>query len=289
MDVIINKLLPDYELIDCGNHKKIERFGDKIVIRPEISAENIPKLSNNEWKNKADAEFQSKDNSVYGKWLLNKENSEKWHFCYKSNDSDISVLLKLTNTKHIGIFPEQVINWKFIENHSIHKNNNKILNLFAYTGLASLVAASCGYYVTHIDSIKKTVDWGKSNMLNSNLQNIRWIVDDAAKFVHKEIRRNNIYAGIIADPPATGKGPKGEIWVLEKNLEKFIINIKVLTMNNSFIILNLYSHTINIKYLHKLILKYFSGWQTEFCDNIYGQSSFGDKIFHGFLLRLIRQ
>lgn len=289
MEISINKLLPGYELIDCGNSKKLERFGDIVLIRPEISAENSPKLNFQKWKSIADAEFISKDNSVFGKWVLYKDIPNEWNYKYKTSKNDISILLQLTNTKHIGIFPEQVLNWKFIENQNVVQSNRNILNFFAYTGISSLVAASCGYYVTHIDSIKKIVNRGKSNMLRSNLQNIRWLVDDAVKYSEKEIRRKNLYSGIIADPPATGKGPKGEIWVLEQDLEKFILNITALTTKENFIILNLYSHTINIKYLHKLILKYFSDYKIDFCDIIYGKSTHGDKIFHGYLLRLVRE
>ncbi len=288
MDISVNKLLPGYELIDCGNSKILERFGDIILIRPEISAENSPKLNYQEWKTTADAEFKSKDNSVFGEWILYKDIPKEWTFKYKTPKTDTSILLSLTKTKHIGIFPEQVLNWKFIEKQNVSKANKNILNFFAYTGIASLVAASCGYCVTHIDSIKKNVNWGKSNMLNSNLQNIRWLVDDAVKYSEKEMRRKNLYSGIIADPPAKGKGPKGETWVLEQDLEKFILNIRALTAKNNFIILNLYSHTINIKYLHKLILQYFSDYKTDICDVIYGKSAYGNKIFHGFLLRLVR-
>lgn len=287
MNLDLNIYLSDYSLIDCGNQKKIERFGNYTLIRPETSASNHPKLSYDEWKQIADAEFISKNNSVFGEWIYyNKKFFGEWQMCVSTNPN-CKANLKLSNTKHIGIFPEQVINWGFLHNQSLNKQT-KLLNLFAYTGISSIIAAEKGFKVTHVDSVKKIVEWGKSNKSAATTENIRWLIDDAVKFADKESRRGNKYDGIILDPPSIGKGPKGETWILEKNLDQLLeILIKILN-HNCFIIINLYSGGINLKFAHKIILKYFPDFTTHFCDRIYGLSSYGDKIDHGMLIRLIR-
>jgi 23S rRNA (cytosine1962-C5)-methyltransferase len=285
MDIDFNKYWKDYQLIDCGNKLKLEKFGNIITIRPDITANQSPKLNIDEWKKLADAEFCSTNNHVNGEWILKKNTLKKWKLSY--NNLNISLLLQFTSTKHLGIFPEQILNWQYLSEKE-NFSNNKFLNLFGYTGVSSLVAAKSGMEVTHIDSVKKIVEWGKLNMSLSDISNIRWIVEDAQKFVEKEIRRKNKYTGIILDPPAIGKGPKKETWILEKSLEKLLQNINKILAQKSFIILNLYSHSINTKYVHKIILKYFPSYKIEFCDEVIGLSKYGNTINHGFLVRLER-
>lgn len=286
MNININTLLPDYELIDCGRHRKLERFGDIILIRPEISANQNTKLPFTTWKQIAHAEFHSHDKRVNGEWKKYKEIPETWTIDIKTNCNEtIKPLLKLSTTKHIGIFPEQSFNFSFIES----QKQGNILNLFGYTGVISIFSAQINNFVTHIDSVKKVNQWGKTSMMNSNVNNIRWITEDAQAFVDKEIRRGNKYNGIILDPPAIGKGPKGQTWIIEKSLHNLLQNIVKITTDNCFIIMNLYSNTINKKFLHKIILKHFRGFKVDFCDQLNGASKYGNNINHGYLLRLIRK
>lgn len=285
MNINFNTYWQDYELIDCGNKLKLEKFGSIITIRPDVTAIQTPKLNFDEWRKIADAEFSSKNNNVNGEWIVKNKALEKWTISY--NKFNINILLQFTSTKHLGVFPEQILNWQYLSNTKIF-SNNKFLNLFGYTGVSSLVAAKNGMEVTHIDSVRKIVEWGKTNMNLSNISNVRWIVEDAQKFVEKEIRRKNKYSGVILDPPAIGKGPKNETWILEKSLEKLLENITKILAQKSFVILNLYSHSINTKYVHKIVLKYFSSYKIEFCDEIYGLSKYGNTINHGFLVRLER-
>jgi 23S rRNA (cytosine1962-C5)-methyltransferase len=246
---------PDYELIDCGDFEKLERFGKYILIRPEPQAVWSKKLSYAEWEKSAHVKFIQKG-SNYGEWKKLRDMPNKWQISYhiKSHKSYIFYFkLSLTSFKHIGIFPEQAVNWDYIYD-SIHQiktslsleekgaSEVKFLNLFAYTGAASIVARAAGAEVTHLDSVKQVVTWARENMELSGLKNIHWVVEDALKFVKREVRRGNKYHGIILDPPSYGIGTNGEKWKLEDNIQEMLRNVlQLLNPENHFLILNVYS------------------------------------------------
>jgi 23S rRNA (cytosine1962-C5)-methyltransferase len=239
------KKFTDYELIDCGDFLKLERFGKIITIRPEPQAVWSPSLNYNEWLKMADVVFEAKSSSS-GTWKKQKNVSDSWMIKYhiESIDKTIDFRLALTSFKHVGVFPEQAVNWEYIgEGLKKIKNDKKnFLNLFAYTGGASLAAKAAGADTTHVDSIKQVVTWANSNMEISKLNHIRWVVEDALKFVKREVKRGNTYHGIILDPPAYGHGPNGEKWKLEDNINEMIqLVLQLLNPQEHFLILNAYS------------------------------------------------
>jgi 23S rRNA (cytosine1962-C5)-methyltransferase len=239
----------DYELIDVGDFEKMERFGNFITIRPEPQAVWDRSLSLKEWEQKAHVRFVPKT-SASGEWKMLRKMPEQWPVQYSigGNKTTIRFRLGLTSFKHVGIFPEQASNWDYIY-ESVHKlkpilkgETPRILNLFAYTGGASLAAKAAGADVTHVDSIKQVVSWARENMDLSDLDNIRWVVEDALKFVKREQKRGNKYNGIILDPPAFGHGPNGEKWKLEDNINEMMKGVlDLLDPKGHFLILNAYS------------------------------------------------
>ncbi len=248
------KNFEDYELIDVGGFEKLERFGQYITIRPEPQAVWDKTLTNAEWEKRAHVKFISKSSSS-GEWKKLKAMPERWTLSYKVQSSKLessktlnfetlNFKLSLTSFKHVGIFPEQASNWDYIfDSVKLMKTPvPRVLNLFAYTGGASLAAKAAGADVTHVDSIKQVVSWSKENMELSNLSNIRWVVEDALKFVKREEKRGNKYNGIILDPPAFGHGPNGEKWKLEDNINEMIKGVlNLLDESEHFLILNAYS------------------------------------------------
>jgi 23S rRNA (cytosine1962-C5)-methyltransferase len=235
----------DYELIDCGDFEKLERFGRYITIRPEPQAVWPRIRPVKEWEKTAHVRFVPKTSSS-GEWKKLKEMPDQWEIRYdlKNGNSSkpITFRLGLTAFKHVGIFPEQAVNWDKIFSFLVNKEKPKFLNLFAYTGGASLAARAAGADVTHVDSIKQVVTWANENMQKSKLDNIRWLVDDALKFVKKEMRRGNTYQGIILDPPAFGHGPNGEKWKLEDNIAEMMESVlQIVDPKEHLLILNAYS------------------------------------------------
>jgi 23S rRNA (cytosine1962-C5)-methyltransferase len=236
----------DYELLDSGNFEKLERFGQYITIRPEPQAVWVKQWSNSDWEKQAHVKFISKSSSQ-GEWKKLKQMPDQWKINYEcriknSELKNIQFRLGLTSFKHVGVFPEQAANWDAITDFLSKQNKPKFLNLFAYTGGASLAARAAGADVTHVDSIKQVVSWANENMQLSGLDNIRWMVDDALKFVKKEVRRGNTYNGIILDPPAYGHGPNGEKWKLEDNITEMVDEVlKLLNPDKHLLILNAYS------------------------------------------------
>lgn len=237
----------DYEMLDSGGYEKLERFGKYVVRRPEPQALWDKSLSEDEWKGKAHASFLRKPgkfNDDRGEWSPKPEMPAQWKIEYVGGDLHFTMRLGLTSFKHVGIFPEQASNWDYIfqKTRAVSGEKPKVLNLFAYTGGASLAACAAGAETVHVDSVKQVVTWARENMELSGLNGIRWILDDAIKFVDREIRRGNQYNGIILDPPAFGHGPNGERWVLEQNIAGIISACsKLLKPENSFLVLNLYS------------------------------------------------
>jgi len=245
---------PDYELIDCGNFEKLERFGKYILIRPEPQAVWDKKLSDHEWEKIAHVKFVPKSSSA-GDWRKLKEMPDRWNVEYPIGSNlairnsqfaiqNLKFRLALTSFKHVGIFPEQATNWDYIaESIGMMKTEQpKVLNLFAYTGGASLAAKAAGADVTHLDSIKQVVTWSKENMELSGLKDIRWIVEDALTYVKREVKRGKKYQGIILDPPAYGNGANGEKWKLEDNINEMMKNVMTLLDDQEcFLVLNTYS------------------------------------------------
>lgn len=256
----------DYELIDSGDNEKLERFGKYVVRRPEPQAVWRKSLSEAEWETKADAYFKkekgkvSQDGNDRGTWIQRKGMPDQWFIDYNYKEMRLRFRLGLTSFKHVGIFPEQAENWNFIYDtlRGMNVNEPKVLNLFAYTGGASIAAKSAGADVTHVDSVKQVISWSRENMEASGLEGIRWIVEDALKFCRREVKRGKKYNGIILDPPAYGRGPDGEKWILEDNIAE-IMNLcsELLDKDNSFLVLNLYSMGFSAVIADNLIKDYF--------------------------------
>jgi 23S rRNA (cytosine1962-C5)-methyltransferase len=246
----------DYELIDSGDFEKLEKFGEYILIRPEPQAIWKKKLKNEEWQRMAAARFvrdSSKSRQRTGNndgWKFTStalgdrsKIKENWWINYKYDSISIKMKLNFTSFGHIGVFPEQANNWDFItDTIKSWDQPGTVLNLFAYTGGASLVAKAAGADVTHVDAVKNMITWGRENETESKLSGIRWVVEDALKFVKREVKRGKKYNGIILDPPAYGRGPDGEKWVLEEGLTELLEQCSLLLApKQSFLVLNLYS------------------------------------------------
>ena len=248
----------DYELIDSGAFEKLERFGPYYLIRPEPKALWNKTMSEKEWLAAAHTKFTTgagfgragKEDS--GTWHRLKNMPDQWQVSYKKGGLDIKMRLGLTAFKHVGLFPEQAPNWDYIYKNTseiaeVNKGRGmqspKVLNLFAYTGGASLAAKCAGADVTHLDSVRQVVTWARHNMEISRLDNIRWVVEDALRFVKREAKRGNKYQGIIMDPPAYGHGPDGEKWKLDELWFEMMESVKqILATQDSFLVLNLYSN-----------------------------------------------
>ena len=242
----------DYELIDSGDFSKLERWGPYVTIRPEPKALWPKALSDAEWRRVAHTEF--KPGAGFGK--AGKEDSGTWNMLHKMQEQwtiaypavGFNLRLGLTSFKHVGVFPEQAPNWDFIHRSvgDIARKQAqapKVLNLFAYTGAASLAARKAGAEVTHLDAVRQVVTWARGNMELSGMDGIRWIIEDALKFAKREARRGNKYQGIILDPPAYGHGPDGERWKLDECLYELLqACAAILAPENSFLVLNLYSN-----------------------------------------------
>lgn len=232
----------DYECLATGNGEKLERYGNIILNRPDPQI-IWPKTNNKIW-NKADAHYY-RSNKGGGHWEYNKQLPDKWTINYKHLTFKISP----TNFKHTGIFPEQATNWDYImEKIAAFKKNHdemRILNLFAYTGCATMAASSAGATeVVHVDASKGMTDWAKENMHLCHLENnkIRFIVDDVIKFLEREKRRGRTYHGIIMDPPSFGHGPNKEVWRLEDNIQELLTKSKdILDEDFSFLLINSYT------------------------------------------------
>lgn len=228
----------DYEVIDTSNGEKLERWGKYILLRPDPQVIwNTPKQAK-EWK-KLNGHYH-RSNKGGGEWEFF-DLPDEWSIHY----GNLTFRLKPFSFKHTGLFPEQAVNWDWVSD-LIQKSNRpmKILNLFAYTGGATLAAAKAGAAVTHVDASKGMVTWAKENAAASGLADasIRYLVDDCVKFVEREIRRGNTYDGIIMDPPSYGRGPKGEIWKMEDHIYPFIeLTTSLLSRDAKFFLINSYT------------------------------------------------
>lgn len=248
----------DYALIDSGNGLKLERYGPYRIIRPEAQAIWQPALDNSAWQN-VDAVFTGDtDEEGMGRWRFSGPPlGETWPMKWDG----LHYHGRFTSFRHVGVFPEQAAHWRFVEDQiSRAKRPVKLLNLFGYTGLASLVAARAGAHVTHVDASKKAVAWARENQQMSGLEDkpIRWIVDDAVKFSEREVRRGNHYDAILLDPPKYGRGPKGEVWQLFEDLPHLLDVIAELVGNRPlFIVLTAYSIRASFFSMHEICQEVF--------------------------------
>lgn len=271
----------DYELLDAGNGKKLERWGTIITIRPEIQADFKSGWSYAQWQGMAHWEFEEQS-STQGHWKnIKAQSPEQWLISYQN----LSFGLKLTQFKHLGLFPEQQANWRFIKKHA--RAGQKVLNLFAYTGAASLVARDSGAEVVHVDSVKQLITWANENQERSNLSDIKWVHEDALKFAQRELKRSNQYDGIIMDPPAWGLGAKGEKWKLEHHLSSLIETAHALMNPNAFLILNTYSPKIELADLVASARQFFTANQVEI-KQLWMLTKTGKELYYGNLLRAIK-
>lgn len=291
----------DYELIDFGNSEKLERFGEYVVIRPEIRAKKERTLPEEEWLKCACAKFvpgsgfakAGKEDS--GSWEMLRKMDKEWALSYPKVEFDL--LLKLTSFKHIGVFPEQAPNWDFIYSNvkeiaaSFPEGDPpRVLNLFAYTGAASLAARRAGADVIHLDSVRQVVTWARNNMESSGLDNIRWVIEDALAFVKREARRGNSYQGIILDPPAYGYGPDGQRWKLDDSISEMLLNVaSILAPERSFMVLNLYSNGYSPAMAERLVQEAFGGkYHSLECGELVLKDSFGKVLPMSVFARLKR-
>ena len=242
MTTLITSGWTDYQLLDSGRGRRLERFGAYVLSRPDPQCLWRPYLPVSAWE-KADALFREENGKA--KWLFRHFMPDSWKMHYKQ----LEFSAKLTPFKHTGVFPEQHLHWDWLE-HQLDKANSKgqreikVLNLFGYTGIASLVCAAKGANVTHVDASYPAIGWAKDNQGLSNLSDkpIRWIMDDCLKFVQREIRRGIKYDGIIMDPPVFGHGPKGERWEFTANFPQLLTDCQqVLSEHPSFILINAYA------------------------------------------------
>ena len=228
----------DYEVLDTSSGEKLERWGDYILVRPDPQVIWKTPHDHKGWKQKNGHYHRSSKGG--GEWeFINLP--DEWSISYK----ELTFHLKPFSFKHTGLFPEQAVNWDWFSDLIAHAGRPvKVLNLFAYTGGATVSAAKAGAQVTHVDASKGMVSWAKENAAASGLADapIRWLVDDCTKFVEREIRRGNHYDGIIMDPPSYGRGPKGEIWKIEENIFPFVeLTAKLLSDKPLFFLINSYT------------------------------------------------
>lgn len=290
--VVTPEVLPEYQLIDTGDFEKLERFGNWVLRRPEPQAVWSKSMSEQEWQKLSHATFTRKSNDSRdadsGNWNVKKGMPDRWHVRYKNGPLNFKMRLALTSFKHVGLFPEQADNWDFIAKRIKElnaKEKPKVLNLFAYTGGASVAACQAGADVTHVDSVKQVVTWSRENMEESGLDGIRWVVEDAFKFVLREVKRGKKYDGIILDPPAYGRGPDGEKWVLEKQINDLLSMCSQILSENGFFVINLYSLGFSTLITQNLVHQHFPKRQGIESGEIYLLDQFKKKLPLGTFLR----
>lgn len=309
------ELWKDYELIDSGNFEKLERFGRYYLSRPEPKALWDKTLSEKEWNGmthvrfKAGAGFGKAGKEDSGTWERLRKMDDQWAIRYRGEQKglEFSLRLGLTAFKHVGVFPEQASNWEYIyrqtsaladkaketaQGQAGASARPKVLNLFAYTGAASLAAKAAGADVTHLDSVRQVVTWARNNMEISGYDNIRWVIEDAMKFARREARRGNVYQGIILDPPAYGHGPDGEKWKLDECLNDLLKCVnEILAPADSFMVLNLYSNGYSAVLGETLVKQAFclkTGYRTLDCGELVLRDGFGKNLPLSIFVRLCR-
>ncbi|MCU0416287.1 MAG: class I SAM-dependent methyltransferase [Cytophagaceae bacterium] len=284
MNILKPEQFSAYELLDSGNYMKLERFGEFVLSRPEPQAIWAPSYSTKEWKELWQAEFiRDKASPEKGLWTLKSSMKEQWKVPYQYQSLQLQFRLGLSSFKHVGIFPEQASNWNYIYDQvqRLKKSGStpKMLNLFAYTGGASLAAKAAGAEVVHVDAVKQVISWSRENMEASGLTDIRWVVEDAMKFVKREVKRGNVYQGIILDPPAYGRGPEGEKWIIEEHLYELLTLCKqLLDPNGHFYILNLYAIGFSAVIIDTLIRQLHPQGQQPEVGELVVEDPFGKRL-----------
>jgi len=292
----------EYELIDTGGFEKLERFGHYVLSRPEPQAVWNKALPQSQWETMANAIFRKgaeKNNqpeNERGEWILKSGMPQQWWINYEYGDMKLRFRLGLTAFKHVGLFPEQAENWNYIYDGlcemrvartmaGASPTPTRVLNLFAYTGGASLSARAAGAEVTHVDSVRQTVSWSRENMEASGLTDIRWIVDDAMKFIRREVKREKQYECIILDPPAYGRGPDGEKWILEEGINELMEHCsKLLSGNDTMLVLNLYSMGFSALVAENIVQSYFPQKKGE-CGELFVADHAGRHLPLGVFMR----
>lgn len=303
----------DYELIDSGNFEKLERFGNYIMARPEPKALWPKALPEAEWKRRAHtffttgAGFGRSGKEDTGSWTMLKKMPEQWQISYRTEPGKgpgFNLRLGLTSFKHVGVFPEQSPNWDFIfqqvrrlkamrgaDGKDVPGQSvaPKVLNLFAYTGAASLAARAAGADVTHLDSVRQVVTWARNNQDISGMDNIRWVVEDALKFAKREAKRGRLYDAVLLDPPAYGHGPDGERWKLDECLYELLDAVSaILSPEKSFMVLNLYSNGYSAMLADTLVKCAFGDSGERMSGELMLKDNYGRALPLSVFTRLIR-
>ena len=276
----------DYQLIDSGGYEKLERFGRYRLRRPEPQAVWRKTLPESEWEKQTDAWFRKErgksggDENERGEWILCSTMPQQWFITYACRTMKLRFRLRLTAFKHVGIFPEQAANWNYIfDSVKQLPALPLVLNLFAYTGGASLAAKAAGADVVHVDSVKQVLNWARENMEASELENIRWVCEDALKFVKREVKRGKRYQGIVLDPPAYGRGPQGEKWILEDHIAELMEACsQIVDENGFFCVLNLYSMGFSSLVAENLMNDYFPAATQINCGELFLPDPSGRKL-----------
>lgn len=241
-----------YELLDSGNGRKLERFGDRRIIREEPKAWWRPATGEEQW-GRVSAAYTAE-----GTWRVTDARAPRQ---WTLGLDQLSLEARLTDmSKHLGVFPEQMPHWRFLQAKLAHRPGAKVLNLFGYTGVATLVAAAAGAQVTHVDASKPALAWARHNQARSGLEDrpIRWLLDDAFKFVARELRRGRTYDAILLDPPSFGRGPKGEVWKVEEQVVDFLLNLRRLLSDRPLcVVLTMYNLEASSIMLENLVRDLF--------------------------------
>jgi 23S rRNA (cytosine1962-C5)-methyltransferase len=276
----------DYQLIDSGDYEKLERFGQYRLRRPEPQAVWRKALPEEDWETQTDAWFRKEkeksgsEGNEKGEWILSTLMPQQWFVTYSYRTMKLRFRLGLTAFKHVGIFPEQAENWNYIfDTVKQFSVPPAVLHLFAYTGGASLAAKAAGADVIHVDSVRQVLHWSRENMEASKLDNIRWVCEDALKFVKREVKRGKRYQGIVLDPPAYGRGPDGEKWILEDHIAALMDACsKIVDETNFFCVLNLYSMGFSSLVAENLMTDYFPNVKEISSGELFLQDQAGRKL-----------
>lgn len=283
----------EYELLDSGGGNKLERYGEVVLCRPEPQALWNPSMDEKKWHELAHATFhKAKGSDEKGEWSIKPTTPEQWWVEYRSKlGFALKMRLGLTAFKHIGLFPEQAANWDYIysavRQHPVE--HPQVLNLFAYTGGASLAAAAAGGWVTHLDSVRQTVSWSRENFeasFPSSTPEVRWVVEDALKFALREARRGRKYDAIILDPPSYGRGADGEKWVLTENINQLLTICRELLADGGFMVLNLYSMGLSALLATTLVGSIFGSGVSVQAGELFVNDKYNKKLPLGVFLRM---
>jgi 23S rRNA (cytosine1962-C5)-methyltransferase len=295
---VTTALWKEYELLDSGGFEKLERFGDRILIRPEPQAIWNKALPEEVWHELHHARYVRTKGSASdagylddkGHWTFKAKLPERWTVPFIHEDLRMSFLLACTSFGHVGLFPEQAENWRYIRHavKSLGMEKPAVLNLFAYTGGSTLAASLTGASVTHLDSVRQVINWANDNCRANNISDVRWVVEDARKFVDREVRRGNKYHGIILDPPAYGRGPEGEKWVLQEHLHDLLASCrKLLHPAGSFLVFSMYSIGFSSLVADNLVKSLFGDTERE-TGELVVHSRTGQKLPLGTVVRFRR-